>query len=159
MPDTPRSATRAARACFPVRWPLLLLIATSVTQMGCAGFRWHGLHFESVHADARRDNRLTFVFLRNWYMVECTEFEEHVLNTQPVRDLLADTYCVKIEYDRSEPLIKRWNVGEPPAFVIVDPKGEVVARNGAARTLDAAVEAIRQAKNRFAQSTQPGAPP
>jgi hypothetical protein len=127
--------------------------------MGCAGFRWQGRHFDLVHADARRDNRLTFVYLRNWYMVECTEFEEYVLNTEPVRDLLADTYCVKIEYDWSETLVKRWNVGEPPAFVIVDPQGEVVARSDAARTLDAVVEAIRQAKARFVQSTQPGAPP
>jgi len=127
---------------------------------GCsAGIRWQGYVFDPVYAKSRAENKLTFVYFRNWYAVECTEFEENVLKQPVVLEATPDLACVKLDFDWDRPLAEKWGVRQAPAFVIVDPAGRVLARGEGDISLEALLDAIDQAKEEFAPMTQPAVPP
>ena len=68
-----------------------------IAPWGCGSPQWHGWTYDLVHSSARRENKLTFVYLRSWTLVECTNFEQNVLKAEPVRDLLVDVKSVMLE--------------------------------------------------------------
>jgi hypothetical protein len=122
---------------------------------GCAPeIRWRGYVFDAVFADARRDSRLTFVYLRNWYMPECTEFENSVLNAPEVIEATADCYCAKLEYDWAQSYAQRWNVPKPPAVVILDPEGRVLERVVGPVDVPGLLEALQNAHAQLAAQTE-----
>jgi len=144
------------------------LILLTVVTGGCAPeIAWRGVVFDPVFADAQRDNRLTFVYLRNWYMPECTRFEESVLNTPEVIQATADCYAAKLEFDWSQEYARRWGVSAPPAVVILDPQGRVLARVDGTVDKTRLLDALRRAHETLrgeaalpaaGPPTQPGAP-
>jgi hypothetical protein len=103
---------------------LLLLFVT-----GCArGVNWRFGRFEDAYNDAHQSGKLTFVYFRAWYLVECTAFEDNVLRDP---DVLAETdrlVCVPLDFDWDKPLAQRWQVTAVPAFVLLAPSGELLAR-------------------------------
>jgi hypothetical protein len=145
---------RAPRAPFQA-CTLLLGLALA----GCnGGIHWQGPTFNDARALARRTNKLTFVYFRSWYLVECTNFEEQVLK-QP--DVLAETrsmVCVVLDYDWDRPLAQRWGLKTVPAFAIVSADDEVLVRQAAPVTHDDLLRAIRYAKKRAALASQPTPP-
>ena len=127
---------------------------------GCsAGIRWQGYVFDPVYAKSRAENKLTFVYFRNWYAIECTEFEENVLKQPVVLEATADLACVPLDFDWDRPLADKWGIRQAPAFVIVDPAGRILARREGAISLEALLDAVDQAKEEFAPMTQPAVPP
>ncbi len=128
--------------------------------LGCSpGIRWQGYVFDPVYAKSRAENKLTFVYFRNWYAVECTEFEESVLKQPVVREAVANLISVALSFDWDRPLADRWGIRQTPAFVIVDPEGRVLARGEGDISLEALLDAIEQAKEEFTPMTQPAVPP
>lgn len=127
---------------------------------GCSpGIRWQGYVFDPVYAKSRAENKLTFVYFRNWYAVECTEFEESVLKQPVVREAVANLISVALSFDWDRPLADRWGIRQTPAFVIVDPEGRVLAHGEGDISLEALLDAVEQAKEEFAPMTQPAVPP
>lgn len=149
-------AQRAALQCRAVVVGVVGLALLSVALSGCArGVRWNFGTFEDVHAQARVSDKLTFVYFRNWYMVECTEFEEQILKDPEV---LAETdkfVCVPLSFDRDQQLAKRWGLAEPPAFVIVTPEGRVLHSADAPITKAELHAALRAAQASFSPATAP----
>jgi hypothetical protein len=115
--------------------------------------------FDPVYAKSRAENKLTFVYFRNWYATGCTEFEENVLKQPPVLHATTDLACVPLDFDWDRPLAERWGIRQTPAFVIVDPEGRVLARGEGDISLETLLDAIGQAKEEFAPMTQPAVPP
>ena len=103
----------------------LLLLGLS----GCArGVHWRFGTYEDGYNEARHAGKLTFVYFRVWYLVECTNFEDQVLKDPQV---LAETdrmVCVPLDFDWDKPLAQRWNLTAIPAFAIVAPSGEILAQ-------------------------------
>jgi len=127
---------------------------------GCnGGIHWEGPSYSDASATARRTNKLTFVYFRSWYLVECTNFEEQILK-QP--DILAETrsvVCVVLDYDWDRPLAQKWGLKTVPAFAIVAPDGNVLVRQAAPITHDDLLRAIRSAKKgATGPATQPAVP-
>lgn len=110
--------------------------------------QWRGFAYEPVFTESRRDAKLTLVFLRNWYSIECTEFEERVLGDPEIIAATRDLYCVKLEestpVDRA--LALAWGVDVTPALVIVTPNAEVLVRRQGELSKADVLEAIAAAK-------------
>jgi thioredoxin-like negative regulator of GroEL len=132
------------------------LFASLLTLAGCnGGVHWEGPTFQDAQALGRNRNRPIFVYFRSWYLVECTQFEEQVLKNP---EILAETrgmVCVPLDFDRDRPLAQQWGIKTVPAFVIVAPGGQVLARQEARITQPELLSAVRAAKAAFAASTQP----
>lgn len=108
---------------------LMLALCALAVVAGCApGVRWRGLMFDPVFRDAQRDQKVTFVYLRNWYMPSCTEFEKGVLRDPEIVKAAESLYCAQLEFDYAASYAKRWGVAAPPAIVLLDPQGQVLAR-------------------------------
>jgi len=123
---------------------------------GCSnGVRWKIGTYRDAHELAERENKLTFAYLRNWYSVECTNFEEHVLKDPAVLAETQTMICVPLEADYDRQLTKAWELTTVPAFVIVAPDGRVLARGQTPITRDELLAAIRAAK---AEMSPAGAP-
>ena len=118
---------------------------------GCnPGVRWELRPYSEAHQLAQNSGKLTFVYLRNWYMVECTDFEEKVLKDPEV---LAETHtmvCVPLNFDYDRPLAEQWQLKKPPAYVIVGPDDQVLARHDAPVRRDELLLGIRTARDKFA---------
>ena len=139
---------------------LMLVGFIGLGMAGCSpGIRWQGYVFDPVYAKSRAENKLTFVYFRNWYAVECTEFEESVLKQPVVREAVANLISVALSFDWDRPLADRWGIRQTPAFVIVDPEGRVLAHGEGDISLEALLDAVEQAKEEFAPMTQPAVPP
>jgi len=126
-----------------VAWCCAGLLALSL--FGCAPAIWRGYRFEQVFQDAKRDNRVTLVYLRTWSSVECTRFEDGVLNTPAVRAAVKDVYCVALEILVDEKLAERWNVAGPPAVVLISSSGEVLSRLSGEITAAQLIDAVQRA--------------
>ena len=125
---------------------------------GCnGGVRWEGPTFPDAQAAARRANKLTFVYFRSWYLVECTDFEEKVLKDPQVLAETRTMVCVALDFDWDRPLALQWQLNAVPAFAIAAPGGKVLARQRAPITRDDLLRDIRAAREAFAASTQPAA--
>ena len=123
---------------------------------GCSpGVRWRGLTYGPVQADAQRDGKLTFVYLRNWMMPACTRFEENVLKAPEVLHALDDMYCVVLDFYQDRPLADKWGVATPPAIVILDLERRVLARASGDVTAAELLGAIATAKDRFSVRAPP----
>jgi len=136
-----------------------MMIVTLLSGGCSAGIKWHGYTFDPVHAEARRDEKLTFVYLRHWSVVACTDFEENVLKDPAVREATADYYCVPLDILWDRPLADQWRIAEPPGVVILAPDGRVLARLTGEITKDGLLAAIQTARDEYTASTQPARAP
>ena len=127
---------------------------------GCdGGVQWEFRTFRDAHEIARDANKLTFVYFRNWYSVECTRFEENILKHPEVLAETRGMVCVPLDFDYDQSLARRWRLQKTPAYVIVTPDRSILARADAPITRDDLLEAMRLAKATFAPSTQPRTAP
>jgi hypothetical protein len=120
---------------------------------GVTSIRWHGPTYPEAHAVARKADKLTFVYFRNWYRKECTDFEEHVLRDWEVVAETRPLICVMLDFDWDRPLADRWELKAAPAFVITAPDDEVLARQGPPITKQDVLRAIRGAREKRATQT------
>lgn len=123
------------------------IVALSVLlSSGCArSVKWRLDSFDRVQADSRTQNKLTFVYFRNWYSVECTRFEEGVLKDPAVLDALLPFNCVPLDFDRDRPLAEAWGVQKPPAFVVMDGNSRVLASGKGAMSVASVLDALKRA--------------
>jgi len=119
---------------------------------GVTSIRWHGPTYPEAHAVARKADKLTFVYFRNWYRKECTDFEEHVLRDWEVVAETRPLICVMLDFDWDRPLADRWELKAAPAFVITAPDDEVLARQGPPITKQDVLRAIRGAREKRASA-------
>jgi hypothetical protein len=125
---------------------------------GCSpGIQWRGLTFEPVHADACRDQKLTFVYIRHWAMIACTNFEEDVLKSPEVLEVLRPGgafYCAVLDAYADRRLASKWGVEGPPGVVILDPASRVIARLSGEITGEQLLAALRRAIEAFPAASQ-----
>jgi len=127
---------------------------------GVTSIRWHGPTYPEAHAVARKADKLTFVYFRNWYRKECTDFEEHVLRDWEVVAETRALICVMLDFDWDRPLADRWGIKAAPAFVITSPDDEVLARQDPPITKQDVLGAIRSAREKRASKVpKPSGPP
>lgn len=137
-----------------------LVLLAVVSLPGCApGVRWELGTFQDIHPRSQAANKLTFVYFRNWYSVDCTRFEDNVLKNPEVLAETESVVCVALSFDYDRPLAEHWKLKAAPAFVIVAPDGQVLARGQAPITLPELLDAMRAAKAEFTATTQPGTQP
>jgi hypothetical protein len=110
----------------------------------CAPPIWRGYSYDPVRADAARDAKPMFVYLRSWASVESTRFEESVLNLPEVRTALAPFYSVVLEYSADRERAEKWGVQKPPAAVFLGASGEVTRALGADLSKATLLDAIRE---------------
>jgi hypothetical protein len=135
-----------------------LLVALGLA--GCnGGIHWQGPTFTDAYGTARRAHKLTFVYFRSWYLVECTDFEEKVLKNPEVLAETRDMVCCVLDFDWDRPLAQQWRLKSGPAFAIVAPGGELLARQAAPITREELLRAVRSAKATFAAGISPAAQP
>jgi hypothetical protein len=157
------------RACWnPLRRPVgslalaFTVVACSFLLAGCQqGLRWRLGRYEDASADAKAQHKLLFVYFRNWYLVECTTFEEQVLAKPSVVAATAPMICVPLEFDVSvdRRLAWGWGIRQAPAFAIVDPAGHVLERGSNPITEESLLAAIERANARFGATTAPAGKP
>jgi hypothetical protein len=130
---------------------------------GCSpGIRWRGFSFAPVLAESQRDQKLTFVYFRDWAVVACTDFEENVLKHPAVLEALRPNgafYCVPLQFTWDRPLAEQWGVELPPAVVIVDPEERLLLRLSGEISVEQLLDAIEAAKEEFPAATQPARAP
>jgi hypothetical protein len=123
---------------------------------GCQpGINWRGFSYDFVHADSRLDGKLTFVYFRNPYLVECTRFEDRVLSAKPVLDATKPLYCALVDFGWDRELAQKWGLDRAPAYAIVDPQGDLLASGSGEQTVDEVLDAIQLAQQRFQKSKEP----
>ncbi len=142
----------------------LMIGLSAIFQGACsAGIAWRGLVFEPVHADARRDHKLTFVYFRHWAVLACTDFEENVLKMPEVRQALrpgGNYYCAVLDAYTDRALAEEWGVEGPPGVVILDPEERVLGRLSGEITVEQLLSMLRQATVTFSPgTTQPARAP
>ncbi|MBU0639485.1 MAG: hypothetical protein KKB50_11520 [Planctomycetes bacterium] len=142
-----KSETDPGAGCVAAKVTRLLPVGLVVIALGCsAGIRWRLDTFERVHAESRAAQKLTMVYLRNWYSVACTEFEENVLKTPVVIEATADLICVPLEYDLDRSLAEKWRIPQSPGIVIVSPAGDVLARRWGKISQEELLQSIEQSR-------------
>ncbi|MBU0617547.1 MAG: hypothetical protein KKI02_07505, partial [Planctomycetes bacterium] len=122
MRDILQTTTVRLRERSACRWYCLavgvLVGLTGALSEGCSpGVQWRGLTFEPVHADARRDRKLTFVYFRHWAVVACTDFEENALKSPEVLEALrpgGPLYCAVLDAYADRRLASEWGIEDPP---------------------------------------------
>jgi hypothetical protein len=120
--------------------------------------RWSNLSLPEAQRRAQASQQLTFVYFRTWYSVECTDFEENLLRRP---DVLAETrgmINVRLDFDWDHALAQRWELDRAPAYAILAPNGQVLARDQAPIEHKTLLAAIRGAKAMLAAG-HTGAPP
>ncbi len=108
---------------------LLLLFSCLIAPLaGCANqVHWNGYLFDPVHQDARRAGLPTMVYLRSWYLPECTEFENEALKDPEVIAATRGYRCANVDYDWNKAKAEEWGVRRAPAIVLLDPDGKVLS--------------------------------
>ncbi|MCG3127670.1 MAG: hypothetical protein CHACPFDD_02537 [Phycisphaerae bacterium] len=143
IPRDVRSTCRALTALLP-----LALVS------GCSsGVRWRYDFFDRVHAESRAAGRLTLVYFRTWYSVECTRVEDNVFASEQAGAATSKLNCVILNYDVDRSLATAWNIETIPAFVIVDEQSRVLSRQQGEFSLEQLLAAIRQAEAGTAGAT------
>lgn len=133
------------------------LVLAAGCAVGCSsGVHWRGLEFNSVHANSRREQKLTFVYMRSPYLVECTRFEDAVLLDPAVRGVLygGDFNPVALDFSWDWRLAERWGLERPPAYAVVGPDDELLAHGFGEITVAQLLEALNRAKQRFAEKAR-----
>jgi hypothetical protein len=105
-----RRRVRSARM-LSAALPLFLLA-------GCApGVKWHAFAYDPRQPAAGRGSadRLALIYLRNWYDVACTRFEDQVLATKEAAEAAAGMYCIELNYDWDQKLAQAWGLYKTPA--------------------------------------------
>lgn len=121
--------------------------------LGCQeGIAWRGYSFDPVHREAASTGKLTFVYFRNWYLVECTRFEDNVLRSRPVRDATADLDCVVLSFDADHERALQWGLIQPPAVAIVAPDGSPLAAGWGEMSIEKLLAQIYYAKDVYKAS-------
>lgn len=131
----------------------MLALPIAIAVAGCGsgpGVRWQGPSYRDAEAVAARTGQLVFVYFRSWYMVDCTQFEEQVLKDPEVLAETEDLVCVALDFDYDRALARQWQLDDRPAYVIVDPDEEVLARDQAPITREELLKGMRAAKKAFA---------
>ena len=167
MRDTRQSATvkvHERSACGRQRLAVgVLLGLAGALSEGCSpGVQWRGLVFEPVHAEARRDGKLTFVYFRHWAVVACTDFEENVLKRPEALEALRPNgpfYCAVLDAYADRRLASEWGIEDPPGVAILDPAGRVLVRLSGEITVEQLLAATRQAVEMFPAASQPARAP
>lgn len=154
--------TMQRRSPLRIAGLLPLLVTLTVTIAGChPGIRWRYGLYQDAQADGQTQGKLTFVYLRSFASVDCTDFEEQVLEQPPVLDATAEMVCVPLdvlfEFDRN--LAEGWGLPEVPAFAIVAPDGSVLESACGDISADELLAAIECAQRRLAATTQPDIEP
>ena len=130
--------------------------------IGCQpAIGWRFGVYDDVAAEAKTQRKPLFVYFRNWYSVECTNFEEHVLSARAVRDAVNSMVCVPLEYDvaADRRLAESWGIKAVPAFAIVAADGQVLETGSGALTAEALLAALQRAQAKVASaSTLPALP-
>jgi hypothetical protein len=162
-PPTQRSAPSAGRP-VPGGARRLGLVARlglwgalAAALAGCQpGVRWRLGFVEDALAAGRAEHKLTFVYFRNWYSVECTDFEEHVLQEPRVLAATAGMVCVPLELNvaADRHLAESWGIKEAPGFAIVDPTGAVLETGSKNITVESLLAAMQRASGRAAPTAQ-----
>jgi hypothetical protein len=138
----------------------VLALAVALGLAGCnGGIHWQGPMFADAYAAARRAHKLTFVYFRSWYLVECTDFEEKVLKNPEVLAETRSMVCCVLDFDWDRPLAQQWRLKSVPAFAIVAPSGELLARQAAPITREELLRGIRSAKATFGSGIPPTTEP
>lgn len=141
---------------MPRNYALVAIVALFLAQGGCApGVNWRGYTYEPVHADAQRDNKITFAYFRHWSVVACTDFEEKVLKNPAALGATRSFYCVPLDILIDDKLATSWNIKEPPAVVLVSPDGKVLETLTGRISVDQLLTAMSRARGATASSTSP----
>ena len=131
----------------------IVVLALLSGVLGCQpGIRWRGYSFDFVHRDAVRDNRLTFVYFRSPYSVQCTRFEDAVLSSPEVRAATEPLYCAVVDFGWDRELALRWGLTQAPSFALISPAGEVLASGMGEMSARQVLDAIAIARERHAAS-------
>lgn len=148
-----RPAPHAARRTLVASITAWALLPGAV---GCtAGVRWRYDFFDRVHVESRAAGKLTLVYFRTWYSVECTRVEDNVFASEQAGSATGKLNCVILNYDVDRSLATAWSIDTIPAFVIVDGQSRVLARVQGEFALEQLLAAIRQAETAFAASSSP----
>jgi hypothetical protein len=118
---------------------------------------WELCSFEDAHEIGRKSGKLTFVYFRSWYLVDCTNFEEQILRTPEVLFQTRGMVCVPLDFDWDQALAHDWGLTKVPAFALVAPNGEVLVRRETPITREELLAAIRDAKGQMGVATEPAA--
>lgn len=125
----------------PVAVSVWLLAAT-----GCqSAVRWEIGTFDDAQKIALQTHRLTFVYFRSWYLVECTQFEDKVLSNPAVRAALDPLVCVPLDFDWDRPLATRWGLTRSPAIAVVDQDRQALAKAEGDMTVQQVLDALSAA--------------
>lgn len=124
-----KDAALPARMTRPARraagWLGLALLALAT---GCGpSIRWRTYVYDVGLDEARREGKPMFVYLRNWYLPECTRFEDNVLKNAAVVSATGDLYAVFLEADWSTHLMQAWTLQRTPAVAVLTAGGELVS--------------------------------
>lgn len=135
----PKVASRVAPAC------LLVLLA------GCGpGVRWrYEWSFYQAFGDSKSNEKLTFVFFRQYYSVACTQMDDQVFNTPELQEATRDMNCIRPELDLQKSLAAAWGVDSVPSYVIVAPTGRVLIQRVGMFTVDQVLADIQQARQTY----------
>jgi hypothetical protein len=139
--------------------PLVGLALLALTAAGCAsgGVDWELGRYADGHAKAVAADKLTFVYFRTWYRPACTQFEENVLMHPDVLAATRSMVCIPLDFEYDRKLAEQWGIAEVPGYVIVDPRGRVLARGEPPITVEDLLAAMRSAREK-AQGTTQAAP-
>ncbi len=131
-------------------WFLLLVLGAGCTP----GIAWRDYPYGRVRADAQRDDRLMFVYFRNWYSKACTNFEEDVLSDPAVLAATKDLYCLRLDRDTliDRPLAERWGIQGTPGYVILNPEERVLASAFGEISIDRLLIAIASSEKAHARA-------
>jgi hypothetical protein len=153
----PHASRGPARSGFA---PLMALSLLMLCATGCApSINWQVGWYHDIHPQAAAAEKLTFVYFKSYFVPECTPFEEEQLkNPDVLNELNADDeiVCIPLTDHWNAELIAAWRIERLPAYVIVAPEGDVLARNSWPITLEEVLADIRSSK---AENRRRKAPP
>jgi len=146
-------------------WGVVVAALRALGGAGCTpGVRWEVGAFQEVFARTSRQHKLTFVYFRNWYSIECTNFEEKVLKNVEVLFETTTMVNIPLDFDYDRVLAEQWDIAAVPAYVLLAPDGQVLALRNPPLTRDQLLTDIRDARYKldaggYAASPVPVTPP
>jgi len=91
-----------------------------------AGIKWLP-DFEAALKTAAASGRPVMANFVSQYCEFCRDMDREVLPTAGITALLAKFDCVRVNADRRDDLVMKYKAFRIPAYLILDPKGEVIA--------------------------------
>ncbi len=102
--------------------------------------------FQEVFARTCQQRKVTFVYFRNWYSIECTNFEEKTLKDVEVLFETTSMVNIPLDFDYDRVLAEQWDIDAVPAYVLLAPDGQVLAMRKPPLTRDQLLTDIRDAR-------------